>query len=86
MVVEESGVASEEDGHHLERLQSKSSKKKKKNQLKTDMLREATGNKAEVKQHRETCKAAEEALANTSREKSKEQVIRHEVNLLVIIM
>ena len=79
MVVEESGVASEEDGHHLECLQTESSKKKKKNQLKTDMLREATGNKAEVKQHRETCKAVvkavEEALANTSREKSKKQVI-----------
>ena len=79
MVVEELGVASEEDGHHLECLQTKSSKKKK-NQLKTDMLREATGNKAEVKQHGETCKAVvkavEEALANTSREKSKEQVIQ----------
>ena len=78
MVVEESGVASEEDSHQLECLQIEPSKKKK-NQLKTDMLREAIGNKAEVKQHRETCKAVvkavEEALANTSREKSKKQVI-----------
>ena len=59
----------------MECLQTESSNKKKKNQLKTDMLREAAGNKAEVKQHRGTCKAVvkavEEALANTSREKSK---------------
>ena len=69
MVVEESGVASEEDGHHLECLQTES-RKKKKNQLKTDMLREAAGNKAEVKQHRETCKAVVEAVVQTSPDSS----------------